>query len=680
MADRRVPAEALGGKGSLHAVVTPEPSHSSLSDVASLLVASGALVESDSSPLTELSEDALIDLVGQWDHVARWAQGRQVEVVAELASRAAASSYHSEIRPEAVAGEEVAAVLALGSREGIERVKVASTLSQVLWDTHEALLNGAIDYPKAALIASELRDSSPQIAFAVEAAVLPDAPRCSRAQLRSRIAKALIEVDPADADARHQRARDRRRVCKSRRLPNGMASIFMVLAANDAMAVESCVDAAARSRKSEGDARTMDQLRADAIAAMAHHALAVGGIGVASREECGVALAGGGDIACSDANAGASTGEAISPQSPDRKTTAPETSALEVAEAAGTQVDAFPRFSRDRQPRLGWYGFRNLRFELKGLGGPTEMTAARSTIGTPTNTTWSIKEPCRDKGWLADHALGNSAASRRGRRPSRVMKSPPEVPIETFAWGRTLRAASAISVSVPMDYLLDQADIVSLDGTSLRTAAPEAESDVTASAGLRNENAMDTRSQDRELPAPEIGGYGPIPPGLAAELAFAAGSVWRRLVIDPVSGAVLDVGRRTYRPTAEIARHVIARDGYCVAPRCQVQAVNCDLDHTVAFFGDDLGSTSADNLAPLCRYHHRLKTFGGWSLVQESPGHFVWTTPLGHSERTTGSGPVRDGIREDHRNGEGGANGDRDLEEDDRSAKRDPGSAGGLAA
>jgi hypothetical protein len=36
------------------------------------------------------------------------------------------------------------------------------------------------------------------------------------------------------------------------------------------------------------------------------------------------------------------------------------------------------------------------------------------------------------------------------------------------------------------------------------------------------------------------------------------------------------------------------------------------------------------NLAPLCRFHHRLKTHGGWTYERIAPRTFRWTSPLGH--------------------------------------------------
>jgi hypothetical protein len=79
----------------------------------------------------------------------------------------------------------------------------------------------------------------------------------------------------------------------------------------------------------------------------------------------------------------------------------------------------------------------------------------------------------------------------------------------------------------------------------------------------------------------ELAGYGPIDADTARRLATTG--TWRRLVTDPMTGVVLDVGRSAYRPPADLAEHVLWRDRQCVAPGCARPAESCDIDHTVPF-------------------------------------------------------------------------------------------------
>ncbi|MFB9376313.1 hypothetical protein ACFFKU_13025 [Kineococcus gynurae] len=102
----------------------------------------------------------------------------------------------------------------------------------------------------------------------------------------------------------------------------------------------------------------------------------------------------------------------------------------------------------------------------------------------------------------------------------------------------------------------------------------------------------------------EVAGIGPVPGALAR--ALAADGDWRRILTDPVSGEVLDVSSRVYRPGAALKRFVQARDRTCTTPGCLVPAIDCDLDHRIPF--EEGGQTVRSNLHASCRRHHRQKT------------------------------------------------------------------------
>jgi hypothetical protein len=124
-------------------------------------------------------------------------------------------------------------------------------------------------------------------------------------------------------------------------------------------------------------------------------------------------------------------------------------------------------------------------------------------------------------------------------------------------------------------------------------------------------------------------GYGLIHPEVARRVA--AEGTWRRILTDPATGAVLDVGTTRYRPPRHLADHVIARDGTCRFPTCGRDARGCELDHTTPFKVDGTGGgTSAGNLGAWDDRHHRDKTHHGFAVTQPEPGKFVITTPAGH--------------------------------------------------
>jgi hypothetical protein len=128
----------------------------------------------------------------------------------------------------------------------------------------------------------------------------------------------------------------------------------------------------------------------------------------------------------------------------------------------------------------------------------------------------------------------------------------------------------------------------------------------------------------------ELTGHGPVPASVARRIAADPTGTWRRLVTDP-TGKLLDYGTTTYRPPADLARYVIARDRTCTFPGCRRSAQRCDLDHQIPASAG--GSTNPANIAALCQRHHRAKHKAGWRVVRhETASH--WTSPTGHHYRS----------------------------------------------
>ncbi|WP_410665399.1 DUF222 domain-containing protein [Amycolatopsis sp. lyj-84] len=131
----------------------------------------------------------------------------------------------------------------------------------------------------------------------------------------------------------------------------------------------------------------------------------------------------------------------------------------------------------------------------------------------------------------------------------------------------------------------------------------------------------------------ELAGHGHLPATLAREIATGAGTVLRRIITDPLSGQVLDLGRDRYRPTAGLDEFVRVRDRECRRPGCHRPAQACDLDHAVPWeFG---GHTDADELIDLCRRDHRLKDEPEWVYRLAADGTLTITTPTGQSYDST---------------------------------------------
>ncbi|CAI9415842.1 HNH endonuclease signature motif containing protein [Nocardioides sp. T2.26MG-1] len=102
-----------------------------------------------------------------------------------------------------------------------------------------------------------------------------------------------------------------------------------------------------------------------------------------------------------------------------------------------------------------------------------------------------------------------------------------------------------------------------------------------------------------------------------------------QVVIRPV----VDLGEHIevpgYTPSPRLREQVLLTHPTCVFPGCSRPSRGCDLDHVVAWA--DGGPTCSCNLVPECRFHHRLKTHGGWTLQRVGHRLMVWTSPMGRT-------------------------------------------------
>ncbi|KAA0114358.1 HNH endonuclease signature motif containing protein [Mycolicibacterium sp. P9-22] len=153
-------------------------------------------------------------------------------------------------------------------------------------------------------------------------------------------------------------------------------------------------------------------------------------------------------------------------------------------------------------------------------------------------------------------------------------------------------------------------------------AAPEHEPQAPAAQSTPTAPAANTQPVACN-PSPGVmldGGI--IPADMLADL-IAAGAP-----IKPLSEIADLPAERQYRPSTALTAFVRMRAMTCSYPGCNRAAHRCDLDHLTPW---PAGATHPGNLAPLCRLHHLIKTFGGWTPTAQPDGSIQWSAPTGHT-------------------------------------------------
>ncbi|HEX3980198.1 MAG TPA: HNH endonuclease signature motif containing protein, partial [Acidimicrobiales bacterium] len=119
----------------------------------------------------------------------------------------------------------------------------------------------------------------------------------------------------------------------------------------------------------------------------------------------------------------------------------------------------------------------------------------------------------------------------------------------------------------------------------------------------------------------EIDGQGPIPVELARGLLTDSNLT----ILFHEAGDIRAVSHLGRTINATLRTALVYRDRTCVVPGCGV-GVGLEIDHVHEFHLG--GPTQLDNLALLCRHHHRLKTYEGWVLTRlgvDGDGQTRWS-------------------------------------------------------
>ena len=501
---------------------------------------------------------------------------------------------------------------------------------------------GVLDAAKASLVTRRLGDVPAPVALAVQERVLPQAPRRSVSQVGRDIERALMEVDPAGHAERVRVNVSRRCVTRPRPAGEGLSQVRLLLPTMDALLLDATLDAIAASARAAGEQRTPAQLRADAITAMTLSTLRTSQQTAFTQPSPKEAEHDG--EAQAEANlSGSATQARLLPDGVPLEGLLSSLSSL-VGSASpwwtpsGTGHLALP---------AGIHVDVQVTVPLTSLTDPGGLAQPEdATDHTPAAHGPGGREPSTSIGGNRLQDSDHGGYVPEGRAPKCGVPESAERP-EGPCHPKSGRASPDKSPTiVTPDPLNDAAsphdrrglpttDGRSLPGSSGRSlpvpdpATPafscSAAHDSSPAASLSTALIAQPAASPAEVAEVRIGARSTAVPALTA-WALAVGGTWRRLVTDPASGVVIDVGRTRYRPPAGLADLVRARDRACVFPTCQTPAERCDIDHLTAW--SQSGTTSLDNLTTLCEAHHRLKHTPGWALTRDqASGILSWHTP-----------------------------------------------------
>jgi hypothetical protein len=212
-----------------------------------------------------------LERIGGWERVIAWAQAQQLREITSFmehaeARNAALGAYTSQAHDSAVA--EVGLMLRVSARTAASRVNEALSLCTRLPGTLAALEAGRITLAKARIIDTETMNLSDKHTAQVEAKVLAKARQQTPGQLRAATRRAVLTADPAAAKERATQAQ-RERGVQMWPEPDGMATLSAYLPAAEAVGVYAVLDEYARRSGGEGDERSMDARRGDALVDLA---------------------------------------------------------------------------------------------------------------------------------------------------------------------------------------------------------------------------------------------------------------------------------------------------------------------------------------------------------------------------------------------------------------------------
>jgi Domain of unknown function (DUF222) len=592
----------------------------------------------DDVPADDLGDAGLADAAAACRKITSWAQAKELDCVAAIASRSAAADPRAGTAPDGCPAQitrdaqaQVSLALNLTSTGAEDWTALAVTMRWRLPAVADALQSGQVDLVRARLIADATAVLDDETARKVAALVLPEAGQRTTGWLRAALRRAVIAADPDGAE-RRRKATERR--AKLVLYPDAETTATLAgqnLPGAHAAAAMARVKAMARALKAAGAPGSIDLLSAQVylgllLGTQPQTPPAPGtppGGSAGPNGGGGPVGPDGSDDADDLRDSPADPAEPADPDDPgaddvpwpdapspghDDPDDDPRSETLNLGDDEDDDADwtsdgptpAWPQLPAQLPPGLAGpgRGMLDLTLPWQVLAGTSGLPGSLSRLGPVTGPAART---------LAELAAAGPATWRvivTGSGGQAIATAPiprPAFTATTAAPAAAAAAAAAATTGPGGPCLIGRVSVIVSE--DLLTRPPPL---VPSGAGPPTEIAAAALDAARHAAA-------------AAAIIAAADA--------DAGGCAHARASPHYRPPPALRDYVTSRDLTCRFPTCRNPAWRGDLDHTIAW--DDGGITCACNLGGLCRAHHLIKQHPGWQLRQDKPGELTWTTPAG---------------------------------------------------
>ncbi|MBP2365969.1 HNH endonuclease signature motif containing protein [Pseudonocardia parietis] len=212
-----------------------------------------------------------VDVLQAWRRLRSYADAQELAMMAEVGRcdpHAPSGTAVRLVEPDPECGREIATALTLTELTAWREHALAEMLVYRLPDVHAALSCGDIDRGKARVFADLLEPLSDAQAERVCAALLPTAPGLTTGQLRARMQRMVIAIDPDAAQRRYRKALSERRVICY--LDDTGTATLSAMGLDPGAAQAACerLDALARDVRAAGHPDPLPRIRADLATAL----------------------------------------------------------------------------------------------------------------------------------------------------------------------------------------------------------------------------------------------------------------------------------------------------------------------------------------------------------------------------------------------------------------------------